>query len=195
LNKNNLVFVISAPGGTGKNTLVDMLFEDFGNIKRSISFTTRKPRGNEINGVDYYFISKKEFKERIMEKEFLEYAEIYGEYYGTSKSHVEQILDEKKHVILVIDVQGAGKIKKLISAVFIFLVPPSIEELKRRLFHRNTDSECKIKERLQIAEKELKEAKCYDYVIVNDDLKEAYNILRSIIIAEENKNRSILKNA
>jgi len=191
LNKQTLIFVISAPGGTGKNTLTDMLCEEFDSVKRSISFTTRQPRGQEINGVDYFFISKKDFKERIKEKEFLEYAEIYGEYYGTSKLYVAKILKEKKHAILVIDVQGAQKVKKLIPAVFIFLMPPSMEELKRRLCTRNADSEEKINERIKVAKEELKQAKYYDYVIVNDDLKVAYDTLRSIIIAEENKNRSI----
>jgi guanylate kinase len=194
LNKQNIVFVISAPAGTGKNTLTEMLFEEFDNIKRSVSVTTRQPRGQEINGVDYFYISKQEFKERIKEKEFLEYAEIYGEYYGTSKDYVDKILKDGKHVILVIDVQGAKKIKKLIPAVFIFLMPPSIEELKRRLCKRNTDSEGKIKERLRGAEAEIQEAKYYDYIVVNDDLDVAYDTLRSIIIAEENKNRSIVKN-
>ena len=191
MNKQTLIFVISAPGGTGKNTLTDMLCEEFDSVKRSISFTTRQPRGQEINGVDYFFISKKDFKERIKEKEFLEYAEIYGEYYGTSKLYVAKILKEKKHAILVIDVQGAQKVKKLIPAVFIFLMPPSMEELKRRLCTRNADSEEKINERIKVAKEELKQAKYYDYVIVNDDLKVAYDTLRSIIIAEENKNRSI----
>ena len=123
MSKGN-IFIISAPSGTGKNTLADMLLEKYSYLERSITFTTRAPRGKEKNGADYFFISKDEFERKISEGDFLEYANIYQDYYGTSKSQVENILNKGKDVLLVIDVQGARKLKKL-GAILIFILPPS----------------------------------------------------------------------
>lgn len=184
-----LIFVISAPAGTGKTTLVRMLRSEFDCVAESVSYTTRKIRPKEVEGEDYHFISGKEFQEKISKGEFLEYAEVFGNYYGTSKKTVEQLQAQGKHVILVIDTQGAMKLKKILSAVFVFLSPPNSEELKRRLHGRQSESHEMIQTRLSWSEEEMAKAKLYDYHIVNENLKTAYDVLRSILIAEEHKNR------
>ena len=184
-----LVFVVSAPAGTGKTTLVRMLREEFPNVIENISYTSRLPRPNEVPNRDYYFISKEEFEKKIKDGEFLEYAKVFDHYYGTSQKTVERLQDQGKHVVLVIDTQGALQIKKKLDAIFIFVSPPSLEELKTRLTERKAESKEEIRLRLSWAEKELAEAPKYNYHIVNDSLKEAYTVLRSILIAEEHKNR------
>lgn len=181
------VFIVSAPAGTGKTTLVDMIKEEFPFIVQSISYTTRKPRGKEVNGVDYFFISHEEFQQKIVNEDFLEYVRLYDQSYGTSRAWVEEQLESGNHVVLVIDTQGAMKLKKRIDSVSIFVTPPSFEELKSRLIERRTDSHENISLRLEWAKKELLHAKYYDYEIVNDDLKIAYDVLRSIFIAEEHR--------
>ncbi len=187
--KRGLVFVISAPAGTGKTTLVRMLREEFHCIVESVSYTTRSPRANEIAGRDYYFISPEEFEKKIEEGEFLESAQVFGKYYGTSRKFVESQQEKGKHVILVIDTQGAMHLKGKIEAAFIFISPPSLEELKFRLHSRKSESDDAIQHRLSWAEKEIALSQQYDYHIVNDHLKTAYDVLRSILIAEEHKNR------
>lgn len=189
MSRKGLVFVISAPAGTGKTTLVRMLREEFPNVVENISFTTRLPRSNEVPNRDYYFISRDEFERKIKDGEFLEYAKVFDHYYGTSQKAVEGLQEAGKHVILVIDTQGAHQLKKKFDAVYIFISPPSLDELKVRLKRRKADSEEEIRLRLSWAEKEMSEASKYDYHIVNDNLKEAYDVLRSILIAEEHKNR------
>jgi len=185
-----LVFVISAPAGTGKTTLVRMLSQEFPCIVESISCTTRPPRTGEVNGKDYYFLSKEDFTQRIARGDFLEYAEVFGYDYGTSRSFVREEQERGKHVFLVIDTQGALQLKaQNFPAVYIFLSPPSLEELKERLVKRKTESPEVIKQRLSWAETELKRIEKYDYHIVNDNLHDAYIILRSIVIAEEHKVR------
>ena len=184
-----LVFVVSAPAGTGKTTLVRMLRAEFDCVAPSISYTTRKMRPKEMEGQDYHFIAKKEFDQKIARQEFLEYAQVFGDYYGTSKKDVEALQNIGKHVILVIDTQGAKQLKKILDAVFIFLLPPDQEELKRRLEGRQSESSEAIETRLSWAQKEMEESKNYDYHIINENLKTAYEILRAILIAEEHKNR------
>jgi guanylate kinase len=157
----------------------------------SVSCTTRKPRGNEEEGKHYYFLSREAFQEKIRAGEFLEYAEVFGNYYGTTKSSVIAAQEKGKHVLLVIDTQGALQVKEKMPATLIFIRPPSMEELKIRLMKRQTEDEKMIEERLSWAQKELAMASHYDYDIVNDDLKVAYETLRSILIKEENKNRGI----
>lgn len=182
-----LLFVVSAPAGTGKTTLVQLLMRDFNCVIASISYTTRKPRPGEVAGIHYYFISREEFLQRIKAGEFLEYVELYGEYYGTSKKWVEERLNQGKHVILVIDTQGAELLREKIKMVSIFIAPPSSKELERRLKVRQTDSEESIEKRLSWSIKEMSVQDKYDYLIVNDDLSLAYQILRSILIAEEHR--------
>lgn len=186
--KTGMIFVISAPAGTGKTTLVRMLTNEFDCVVESISFTTRKPRHNEKNGVDYHFVSKEEFEKKIKEKDFLEHEQVFGNYYGTSSSFVDSLQREGKHVILVIDTQGAMHLKEFLPAVYIFISPPNFEELKNRLIERKADSAESMEKRLEWAKKEISLANRYDYHIVNDDLQSAYDVLRSILIAEEHKN-------
>lgn len=189
--KKGLIFVVSAPAGTGKTTLVRMLCEEFDCIYESVSYTTRASRANEVAGKDYHYISKQEFEKKIAEKDFLEYAKVFDHYYGTSKSLVESERKQGKHVVLVIDTQGALQLMGKIEAAFIFIHPPSLIELKRRLENRKSDSADAIAQRLSWAQKEMDVSNRYDYQIVNDNLKTAYEALRSIFIAEEHRTKSI----
>ena len=186
-----LVFVLSAPAGTGKTTLVKMLQNEFPCITGSISCTTRAPRSGEVPGKDYHFISQEEFAEKIKSGDFLEYATVFGNYYGTSKKYVLNEQKKGKHVMLVIDTQGAMQLKKSgLPALFIFISPPSLLVLKERLFKRKTESAAVIEQRLSWAKDEMALAPQYDYHIVNDNLENAYQILRSIIISEEHRTRN-----
>jgi guanylate kinase len=187
--KKGLVFVISAPAGTGKTTLVRMLRDEFHNVVESLSDTTRAPRPNEIAGRDYNYITVKEFEEKIKEGDYLEYAEVFHNFYGTSRKFVDGQLEKGKHVILVIDTQGALQLKGKLEAIFVFISPPSLEELRARLYRRRSETEEAIETRLSWAEKEMSLSTNYDYHIVNDNLKSAYDVLRSILIAEEHRNR------
>lgn len=187
-----LVFVVSAPAGTGKTTLVRMLTEEFDCVVESVSCTTRSPRAGEVAGVDYHFLTQEEFQARVKQNDFLEYAEVFGHYYGTSKEYVKGMQKQGKHVVLVIDTQGAMKLQSQgFPAVFVFLSPPSLEELKERLVKRKTEDEETLQRRLSWAGQEMQLAKNYDYMIVNKDLKIAYGVLRSILIAEEHKQKNI----
>lgn len=179
-----LLFIVSAPAGTGKTTLVDKLLKDFSNVVASISFTTRKPREGEIPGVHYHFISESAFEKKIDEGDFLEYVKLYGTYYGTSKQWVREQQKQGKHVVLVIDTQGALKLRQSLPVVMIFIRPPSLEVLRNRLVRRQTETPGMIEQRVNWAEKELEVVNSYDYTIINDDLEMAYQILRSIFIAE-----------
>jgi len=181
-----LLIVISAPSGTGKTTLCHMLLEEFPNMEFSISYTTRKPRPGELNGRDYFFVDRETFERMVEEGDFLEWAEVYGNLYGTSKSQVLKALEEGKDILLDIDTQGALQVKKNFpEAVLIFILPPSLKELERRLKKRGTDDEETIRKRLQIAREEIGKALEYDYIIVNDILEVAFERLRSIITAEK----------
>jgi guanylate kinase len=190
--ERGLVFIVSAPAGTGKTTLVRMLTEEFKCVVESVSCTTRLPRHGEIPGKDYHFLSLEQFKERIDKLDFLEYAEVFGNMYGTSKEYVECQQRMGKHVILVIDTQGAMKLKEQgFPAIFIFVSPPSIEELRQRLLKRKTEDEQTLNQRLSWATKEMNLSSRYDYLIMNQDLDVAYQALRSIVIAEEHKTKNL----
>lgn len=183
-----LLFIISAPAGTGKSTLVEMLLAEFPDqLIESCSCTTRAPRLGEIAEKHYLFLTLAEFEAKVEKGEFLEYAKVFGNYYGTLKEQVFSQQQLGKHVILVIDTQGAMKLKGKVPATYIFITPPTMEELRRRLFKRKTENEEKILERLTWAEQEMSMAKEYDYHIVNEDLATTYQVLKSIIIAEEHK--------
>ncbi len=184
-----ILFVISAPAGTGKTTLVHMLCRQFPQISVSVSCTTRSPRENEIDGVHYHFLGKEEFENSVKQGRFLEFVELYGHYYGTSLDFVEEMLNSGRHVILVIDTQGAIKLKKCMAAVFIFIVPPSLEVLKERLVKRGSETEEDMQQRLDWAKHELSFVKEYEYSVINDHIDSAYEVLKSIIIAECHKTR------
>lgn len=185
-NLKGLLIVISAPSGTGKTTLTHMLLKEFPNLEFSVSYTTRKPRPGEVNGKDYFFVDRKTFEKMVEERDFLEWAEVYGNLYGTSKTQVLKALHQGKDVLLDIDTQGALQVKKNFpEAVLIFILPPSLKELERRLRNRGTDDEETIERRLKIARKEIERAPLYDYIVVNDVLEKAFEQLKSIIIAEK----------
>jgi len=176
------LFIISAPSGTGKTTLCKRITKMVPDLIKSVSFTTRKPRNGEIDGRDYSFISAEEFFERVRKNLFIEWAEVYGHYYGTSCERIEEILSRGNDVILDIDTEGAKKIRNQgINATSIFILPPSLEKLAERLKQRNTETNDAMQERLKMNKKEIKEYKGYDYVIINDDIEKALRDLESII--------------
>ncbi|MCD6213778.1 MAG: guanylate kinase, partial [Candidatus Desulfofervidus sp.] len=178
------IFVISAPSGTGKTTLVRLLLSRFPTLSFSISYTTRLPRPGEVDGQHYFFVSEKEFKRSIARGEMLEWAKVYGHYYGTPLHFVKEKIAAGKDVILDIDIQGAQEVKKKIpEAILIFIIPPSWEELQRRITNRSTDSLEVIKKRLKAARKEIKVARDFDYIVINDILENALQELTSIIQA------------
>ena len=179
------VFIVSAPSGSGKSTLVRRLLAEDENLIFSISFTTRKPRGAEIPGESYHFIEKSEFEQRIAAGEFLEYAQVFGNYYGTHRSVWDRARAEGKDLVLDIDVQGARQLKESIpDAVSIFILAPSREILEQRLRARSEDSEEVIGRRLREAAEEIKAYDRYDYVLVNDHLSHSASTLCGIVKAE-----------
>ena len=184
--KQGLLIVLSGPSGSGKNTVCDMAREVMPNIWESVSMTSRKPRKGEVDGKDYYFVSEEEFEKNIEEGKMLEHAKFAGNYYGTPRESVQKQLDAGKDVLLVIEIQGALQIKeKIPQALFVFLLPPSMKELKRRLRMRKTETEEKLMERFETAYKEINELPKYNYVIVNDKADEAARKLEAIINAEK----------
>lgn len=184
--KQGLLIVLSGPSGSGKNTVCDMAKEVMPNIWESVSMTSRKPRKGEVDGKDYYFVSEEEFEKNIEEGKMLEHAKFAGNYYGTPRESVQKQLDAGKDVLLVIEIQGALQIKeKIPQALFVFLLPPSMKELKRRLRMRKTETEEKLMERFETAYKEINELPKYNYVIVNDKADEAARKLEAIINAEK----------
>ncbi|ACM60136.1 guanylate kinase [Caldicellulosiruptor bescii] len=188
--REGLLIVISGPAGTGKGTVVGRLLEKNPNIKLSISKTTRKPRPGEKEGVNYFFVSREQFEEEIKNERFLEYAEYNNNYYGTPKDFVFEALGKGYDVILEIETKGALQIKKVFSdAVLIFLLPPSIEELYKRLVKRGTESEDEIRARLEIAKNEIKLVPEYDYCVINDNVDDAAEKIQKIIEVEKLKSR------
>lgn len=185
--KKGTIFVISAPSGTGKTTLCERLLKILPDLKMSISHTTRQPRPYEKDGVDYFFIDKKDFEKMIANDEFIEWAEVYGNFYGTSKKVLSDLINKGYDILLDIDTQGAKNIRKLYSdSVLIFILPPSIEELEKRLLMRNEDKDT-IKKRLSKASYEISQYKFYDYVVINDSIEKALNDLLCIVHAERLK--------
>ena len=183
--KKGLLLVVSGPSGAGKGTICKELVKDE-NIKYSISATTRAPRGSEANGKDYFFLSTEEFEQRINTDGFLEWAKVYDRYYGTPRDFVEEVIDDGKACILEIDVQGALKIRDSFpEAVLIFILPPSLSELYRRLKDRGTESEEQIQTRMSWVLGEITQIEKYDYVIVNDDLAKAVTEARAIVESEK----------
>ncbi|MEC4677101.1 MAG: guanylate kinase [Nitrospirota bacterium] len=182
------LFIISAPSGAGKTTLCKKIVTTVDSLGQSVSFTTRKPRGGEVNDLDYTFIGEEEFREMIAGGDFVEWAEVHGNLYGTSRKRLEGLMDSGLDVILDIDTQGAKQIRRSYrDGVFIFILPPSIEILRRRLEKRRSNSEEDMARRLGTAVDEIREYNTYDYVIINDVLKDSVKLLEAIIIAERHK--------
>ena len=182
--KQGKFIVVSGPSGVGKGTICNILMKEM-RAEYSVSFTTREKRVGEIDGVNYNFISKEEFEKQINDGKFLEYNIYNGNYYGTSKDFVMEKINKGINIFSEIDVNGAKNIKKIFpDALLIYIAPPSIDELRKRLINRGTESIDKIEERLKIAEEELKQVSFYDYVIVNDNLDDATNEFRKIIDRE-----------
>jgi guanylate kinase len=190
MEQGNL-FIISAPSGTGKTTILKKILAEMQKIIFSVSHTTRSPRAEEKDGVDYYFIDKRTFAAMQQQDLFLEWAEVHGNLYGTSTHTVQEATEQGLDIILDIDVQGALQVKERLGdkGTFIFVAPPSLEELARRLAGRSTETEANIATRLANAKQEMKSITTYDYVMVNDSLDNAVEILKSIIIAERSRTR------
>ncbi len=181
----SIVFIISAPSGSGKSTLVERLLACVPRLRFSVSYTTRAPRGTERDGEAYYFITRQEFEERISRNEFLEYADVFGHFYGTHRSEIERAESEGKDLVLDIDVQGARQLKsKIPEAVTIFILAPSRIDLEERLRARSQDAEAVIERRLRAAADEIRNYALYDYVVVNEDVDESAEALASIVRAE-----------
>ena len=186
------VFIISAPSGSGKSTLVNKVREIVPGLKFSISYTTRPPRAGEQNGREYFFVSRTEFEKMIRQEDFLEYADVFGHYYGTARSFLSLAQQEGKDLLLDIDVQGAEQIKRKISeAVRIFVMPPNRQELEKRLRTRSLDAEAVIQRRLVTASREIENYEKYDYILVNDRLDESVDALKSILLAERRKQSGV----
>ncbi|TDO87802.1 guanylate kinase [Halanaerobium saccharolyticum] len=183
-----LLFVLSGPSGVGKNTVLDELFKNFDGVSYSVSATTRDRREGEIEGEDYFFITEKEFKEINADDGFIESAVVHGHYYGTPKKFVDKKLEEGEDIILEIDTQGAKQVReKYPEAVYIFLLPPSLEELENRLDKRGSESDKSKNIRLKNARQELKEVHNYDYEVINDNLADTVKEIKKIIIKEQKR--------
>jgi guanylate kinase len=183
--KRGLLFIVSAPSGTGKTTLVERLVQRIPNLCLSRSYTSRAARPGEQDGVDYNFISRQRFEEMARSGEFLEWADVFGNYYGTCATDTERCLANGQDLVLVIDVQGARQVRSSgIESVGIFVLPPSAATLEQRLRGRSKDSEEEIRKRLEAACREVSEFATYEYVVVNDELDGAVDRLRAIVLAE-----------
>lgn len=186
MKQEGILIIISGPSGTGKSTIVKEFTKRNGDVELSVSATTRKIRPGEEEGKNYFFISEETFIEKLKQEAFLEYAQVYGNYYGTPRDFVNDKLSEGKNVLLEIDTEGALQIKeKFPQGVFIFIVPPSISELQRRINSRGTETEEEVKRRLNSSIDEIKQLAHYDYVVMNDQVEKAVQLIEAILIAEK----------
>jgi guanylate kinase len=184
-SRRGLLFIVSAPSGTGKTTIVERLVQVVPRLRLSRSYTSRRARAGEHDGVDYNFITREQFEAMIAQQAFLEWADVFGNYYGTSAADTEQCLAAGEDVVLVIDVQGARQVRgRGIETVGVFVLPPSAEVLESRLRGRSKDTEEQMRRRLEVARTEVGEFAQYEYVVVNDDLDGAVNRMRAIVMAE-----------
>jgi guanylate kinase len=184
-SRRGLLFIVSAPSGTGKTTLVERLVRDVSGLRMSRSYTSRAARAGERDGVDYNFITRAEFETMVREAAFLEWADIYGNLYGTAAADTERCLANGEDVVLVIDVQGARQVRSRgLENIGVFVLPPSAEVLEARLRGRSKDSEEQIARRLEVACREVEDYATYDYVVINDEVEACVDRLRSIVVAE-----------
>ena len=191
-SRRGLLFIVSAPSGTGKTTLVERLVQHVPHLHMSRSYTSRTARDGERNGVDYNFISRDRFEDMAREGAFLEWADVFGNYYGTCSADTDACLARGEDVVLVIDVKGARQVRSRgIETVGIFVLPPSVSVLEQRLRGRSKDTEEQIRRRLEVARTEVAEYAQYEYVVVNDDVERAVDRLRAIILAERSRVRAM----
>ncbi len=182
MSKKGHLVILSGPSGVGKGTVCKQLLADLDNLSFSVSATSRTPRGEDKEGVTYFFKTRKEFEQMIADGAFLEWMEYNGNYYGTPITAIQEKLDNGINVILEIDVVGALRIKKLYpDGIYIFLAPPGLDALRKRLADRGTESDAEISGRMEVAEKELQKKDEYDYVVINDDLDKAVQAVKNII--------------
>ncbi|MBI4640074.1 MAG: guanylate kinase [Candidatus Tectomicrobia bacterium] len=194
MKREGLLFVVSAPSGTGKTSLCNRAASEMKHLTRSVSYTTRPPRHYETNGIDYHFISQEEFETRRREGEFLEWAEVYGSLYGTSWHDLQSVVQSGRDAILAIDIQGAMRVKELAKEVaMIFILPPSLKDLEERMKGRGDDAQGEIKRRLEEAPGEIVRAKEYDYLIINRQFDQAVDQLKAIIKAERCRTSRLLQ--
>ena len=188
--KQGLLFVVSAPSGAGKTSLCRAITDSLENLTHSISYATRKPRPGEIDGRDYYFVSQDRFRDMVQAGDFAEWAEVHSNLYGTSRRVLDDMISKGLDVILDIDTQGAKQIKsKYETAVFIFIMPPSLDILEERLRNRKSDHEDEIRKRMKRAREEIRDYSMYDYLIVNRDFDRALTEMRSVALAERCRTR------
>ena len=183
---NGHLFILSAPSGAGKTTVCEALLKELPDLRRAVTTTTRPARPGEVNGVDYFFLTREEFQDKLKAGRFLESAVIYDNFYGSGRDYIEAELDAGRDVILVVDVQGAQSIQETgVQAIYIFLLPPSLDVLKARLVDRKTDSPEVVMKRSAQAREEISRYKGYDYCVINDDLPVAVADIKAIIRAEK----------
>ena len=186
MQSKGIVFILSAPSGAGKTTICKLLKQKLPNLKISISHTSREPRAGEVEGSDYHFINQKEFKKKIKDGAFLEWAKVFKNYYGTASESVDRHLIKGEDVLIELDVQGAQSLRNInYKAVFIFMMPPSLKKLEARLNKRGTEPADKIQHRLEASKKEIQQSILYDYILTNVEKEKTTNNLQSIITAEQ----------
>ena len=188
-DSNNIMVILSSPSGAGKTTISKKIQQKYQNFKISVSHTTRKPRSNEVEGIDYYFVNENNFKNKIKNNEFYEYAKIFGNYYGTSKESVLNLLNNKNDVLFDIDWQGTQQLSKFkeLNLLKIFILPPNKEELKKRLIQRNQDKLDVVEERLKAYDADSAHKQDYDHVVINDNLENCFKEVEKIILIKKGK--------
>ena len=192
MSSRGLLFIVSAPSGAGKTTIVERMVETLPRVHMSRSYTSRTAREGERDGVDYNFITREQFEQMAREQQFLEWADIYGNYYGTCAADTDELLAGGEDVVLVIDVQGARQVRgRGLENIGIFVLPPSAAALEQRLRGRSKDSEEQIRRRLEVACREVTDVAAYDYVVINDDLESAVARLQAIVVAESARMRAM----
>ena len=189
INGGSIMVILSSPSGAGKTTITKKLQQKYPNLKISVSHTTRKPRQNEIDGVDYYFVNHEEFEEKIEKDEFYEHAKIFDNYYGTSKKSVEDIIKNHNDLLFDIDWQGTKQLSEFteLKLIKIFILPPNKKELEKRLLQRNQDKKQTVEKRLKSYDEDITHWSDYDYVVINDNLENCFRQIEKII--EEKKNK------